>query len=287
MAKLHRFLEEPYKFLKLVVQDFQKDNGTIVAAAIAFYIFISLIPLLLLGVSILGFFLGSPDQAQMIVFGFLEKYSPTLLEKGGAAGIGTVIEDIVKGRGTIGGIGLVGLLWAGSSAFANLEKAVNIAWNSSIHRGFIKTRLLAIIMLLAVGVLLLISLGLSTLVNIVQNYDVTVFGISPNGIPFIWAFLAYVIPLAAIIAIFTIMYKVMPNIGVAWNPALLSGLVGTIFWEVARNGFSWYIGNFANFSAVYGSLAGLLILVFWIYYSSLILILAAEVGAASRKYTEL
>ena len=82
------------------------------------------------------------------------------------------------------------------------------------------------------------------------------------------------------------MYKVMPTINVPWNAALLSSLVAALFWELARNGFSWFIGNFANFSAVYGSLAGLLILVFWIYYSSLILILAAEVGAAYGKYTK-
>jgi membrane protein len=283
--KLPRYLEEPYKFLRTVFQAFKEDNGAIVAAAIAFYIFISLIPMLLLGVSLLGFLLGSPEQAEEIIFGFLRQYSPALIEEG-EAGIRAVIEDVVRGRGAIGGIGLIGLLWSGSSAFANLHKAVNIAWGSPDDRGFIKTRLLAAGILLAVGVLLLASLGLGMLVNIIRNYDVTLFGISPDDIPIIWSLLAYAIPLAVTIAIFTLMYKVMPTRGVPWGPALLSGVVAGLFWEVARYGFSWYIGNFANFSAVYGSLAGLVILVFWIYYSSLILILAAEIGAAYGKHTE-
>lgn len=282
--KLPRYLDEPYKFLRKVVQDFKQDNGAIVAAAIAFYIFISLIPMLLLGVSILGFVLGSPEEAERIILGFLRQYSPTLIEEGGA-GIRAVIEDIIRGRGAIGGIGLIGLLWSGSSAFVNLHKAVNIAWDSPDDRGFIKTRLLAAGLLLAVGALLLASLGLGALVNIIRNYDVTLLGISPPDIP-IWSFLAQAIPLAVTIAIFTLMYKVMPTRCVPWAPALLSGFIAGLFWEVARYGFSWYIGNFANFSAVYGSLAGLVILIFWIYYSSLILIVAAEVGAVYGKHTE-
>jgi len=271
-------LAEAWSFLREVAREFNDDNGGIVAAAIAFYAFTSLIPLLLLGISALGFFLRSDTRTESIVFGLLRSYSPALAEQG-AQGVSKVVEEIVQSRGTIGGLGLIGLVWTGSQAFANLQRAVNIAWDTPNDRGFLKTRLLAIAMLVAVGLLLLVSLGLTTLLNIVQSYDVSLFGVAPQEIPLVWTLAAYAIPLIVTIVMLTLMYNALPTRKVPISAALASGVVAGLLWEAAKYAFGWYVANFANYSAVYGSLAGLIVLIFWIYYSSMILIFAAEFGA--------
>lgn len=273
-----------YGFARDVAIDFIQDNGSIIAAAIAFYFFVSLVPMLLLAVSGLSYVLESPDRAHKIVFDFLRENAPTLaLDQG--EGVRKLIEDVVRGRGTIGGVGLAGIIWAGSSAFANLHRAVNLAWDTPNDRGFIKTRLMALVLLLAVGLLLLVSMGLTTLLSIFRSLNWSVLGITPDRVPFLWTSLGYGASFIVTLLLFTFMYKVTPTRPVPLAAALLGGTVAAVLWELARFAFSYYIGNFSSYSAVYGSLAGLIALVFWIYYSANILILGAEVGASYGKLT--
>ena len=271
-------LANAYDFISKVFKKFLKDNGGLIAAAVAFFIFISLIPLLLLFVSALGYILGSVGKAENIIFDFLHTYAPALTSQS-KEGLKDVVASIIYGRGTIGGIGLIGLIWTGSSAFTNLHLAVNIAWGTPNDRGFVKTRLLSLGLLLGVGVMLLATFGITTALNIIWSKDVSVFGISPGDIPFIWTFLAYVVPVLVTIAAFTLMYKVLPTRPEPFSTALISGVTAGVLWELAKYTFSWYITRFAYYSAVYGSLAGLIIAIIWIYYASIIMILAAEVGA--------
>jgi membrane protein len=114
--KLPRPLRKAVDWVKAVFQEYAEDNGGIVAAAISFYIFISLIPLALVGVSILGYVLGSQERSHDLILQNIRQVMP-----GPAAETASkLIGGVIAGRAPAGILGLLLLLWSGSSAFANL-----------------------------------------------------------------------------------------------------------------------------------------------------------------------
>lgn len=272
--KLKAHMKEIYSFMKIVYEDFARDNGALIAAAVSFYTFLALVPLALLAIAIVGYLLGSPERAQDIVIGYLR-------EAGVSDGsqINDVVREVVVGRGIATGVGLIVLVWAGTTAIANLTKAINIAWDVQETRNFLKARLLAIGVLFMLGLLLGISFSITTFMNWVRGLDRVVMGIKPGEVPFIWEFLGYLLPVLVSITTFTIFYRVMPNIKVKMSVALVGGAFAGVFWEIAKIVFSYYVGNFADYSRIYGSLGSVILLLIWINYSAIVVILGAEVAS--------
>ncbi len=281
IMKIPKWLEPSADFTKELFREFAEDNSGMMAAAVSFYVFLSLAPLLLLAMAAFGYILQSQDQAYQAVLSFVHNYSPALAE--GANGTVPLLQEIIKGSGAATGIGLVALFWAGSQAFVNLEMAINTAWDAPM-RGFVKSRLIAIIMLLIVGLLLVASFGITAAASAVRSQDYVVFGRSvSDAFGLVWNILLYVLPIGFSILTFTLIYKVLPNVHVHRGAAFAGGTVAGLLWEIAKYGFSWYVNNIANYSAVYGSLAGIILLLVWINYSSLVTILGAQIGAIYYK----
>lgn len=275
--KIPEWLKPAFDFGKNLVNEFNEDNSALVAAAVSFFIFLSLVPLLLLAVASLGFIFRSEQQAFGLVIDAISTYSPALAEESGP-GIHLILKDVIKGSSAATGIGIIFLLWSGSQAFVNLEKAINIAWDTA-PRGFIKSRIVSIALLISVGILFLLSFLATTAANAIQAYGFNLFGHNiSEAFGFLWRFLSLLLPLAISIGTFTLIYKFLPNTKVLMTPALVGGLVAGLLWETAKQVFSWYVTNFANFNAVYGSLASVILLLLWIYYSSIVTLLGAQLS---------
>jgi membrane protein len=273
-----RQLQPAISFFKELWQEFIKDNSSLMAAAVSFYIFLSLAPLLLLAAAALSYALGSEEQAYTTVIDYLHGYSPQLARQT-ADTIREVLTGFIEGRGAATGFGVVALVWSGSQAFVILSKVMNIAWGSQ-PRSFIWARVLAIGLMFAVGILLLISFGISTAANAVLTYDITLFGHDITALfGQAWRVAAYLLPLIVTIATFTLLYKVMPTAKVPLSSALTAAIVAGLLWESAKQLFSWYVANIVNFNAVYGPLAGIVLLLVWIYYSAVVIILGAQISA--------
>jgi len=280
--KIPEWLEPAADFAKNLVKEFKEDNSALVAAAVSFFIFLSLVPLLLLAVASLGFIFRSEQQAFELLRDTVSTYSPVMAEEGGP-GLRMILEDVIRGSSAATGIGTIFLLWSGSQAFVNLEKAINIAWGTA-HRGFIKSRIISIVLLIFVGILLLLSFLTTTAANAIQAYDIELFGQDlSEAFGFVWKFLSLLLPLVITIGTFTLIYKILPNTRVPITPAFVGGLVAGLLWEIAKQVFSWYVTNFANFSAVYGSLASLILLLLWIYYSSIVTLFGAQLSVLYYK----
>jgi len=276
--RIPRWLKPAADFTKQLSNEFSTDNSSLVAAAISYYVFLSMIPILLLAIAVFGFVLGSEQAAIDRLIRYLSQNMPVLAD-GGAGSVEPLVRDIVEGSSAAAGFGIIALLWAGSQAFVNLEKAVHIAWDSQ-PRGFFKQRLIAIGLLIAVGLLLLISFGITTAANAIQSYEIILVGQNlSKAFGTVWRFISILLPLIVNIATFTLIYKLLPNTRVPLLAAAVGGLVAGLLWELAKQGFSWYITNFANYSAVYGSLATIILLLLWIYYTAIVLILCAQISA--------
>lgn len=254
-------------FLKGVWKEFNDDNGSLMAGAISFFGFLSFFPTILAGVGILGYLL-TPENAERILQSTLSHFIVGSQAQ-------AILKQVVNGRGAATGVGLLLLLWSGTSAVVMLEQAMNIAWDSSEQRGFIKTRALALGMLVIGGLLLLVSFGATTALHAVRASSPAILA----DLGLLWKILGYLVPLLLSIAPFVLVYKFLPCAQVKWPTALFAGLIAGALWEVAKQAFSFYVLRFADYNKVYGSLGSVILLMIWIYYSSTIAVLGAEFGA--------
>jgi membrane protein len=251
---------------KRTFQEFSGDNGTLMAASVAFYLLLSLVPLALVGIAILGWVLGDA-QAQNQVFSFLKGYFPaqfTMLK-------GLVLQ-VKESRGTIGLVGLGALLLTATGGFTTLETAINVAWNAP-HRNFLLSKLFALGMMLVIGTLLVLSLGVTAIVGWAGHFAALSW-LAHNTVAHL---LAFVVSIAVTTVMFTFIYKFFPNVKSAWKPALLSGFLTAVLWELFKQGYTWYSSSkWGDQSATYGAAAGFVGLVVWIYYSTSLVLLGAE-----------
>ncbi len=254
-------------FAKGVWQEFQDDNGSMLAAAVSFFGFLSFWPALLAGVGILGFVLGSPENAEAILTRTVSHFIVGQQAE-------SIVNGIVSGRSAATGIGLVLLLWSGTSAVVALERALNLAWEAP-PRGLISSRLLALFTLVVGGLLLIVSFGATTAIRFIRSSSPAMLA----DLSWLWTVVSYLVPLFLSIAPFVLVYKVLPNTKVSWRTALAAGTLTGLLWEVAKQAFTYYVLNWASYGSVYGSLGSVILLMVWIYYSSTIAVLGAEFGA--------
>jgi membrane protein len=267
-------LRDRFALPREVWRKFAGDNGFLLAAAVSFYGFLSLFPLLLLAVGILGYFLGSPQHAEAILTRSVGKLIV------GAQAL-SIIREIVHGRNAATGIGLVILLWSGTSAIVVLEQAMNLAWATTTRRAYIKRRAMALLTLLVIAVLGVLSFGISALISIAASTSAPYL----SWLSEITPALKYPIPALASIGLFTMIYKLLPNTRVSWKTALVGGVFAGVMWEVAKHVFAFYIVHWPGHNRVYGSLASVILLMLWLDYSAVIAILGAEFASLwSRKH---
>lgn len=248
-----------------VWRGFVKDNGLLLAAAVSFYTFLSIFPLLLVAVGGLAYALRSPGHAEAVLTHFL-----------GRAVVGpqisSIIGDVIHGRSAATGIGLLLLLWSGTSAVVALEQAINIAWKTEGMRGFVKRRAIALLTLVVVGVLLSLSFGVTALLHSARASSPEFLSqLTP-----VWGLLGHMAAAAASVALFMTIYKLLPYARVTWGTALVGGLFAGLLWEIAKHAFTFYVLHWAGYNKVYGSLGSVILLIVWINYSAIITILGAE-----------
>ncbi len=232
----------------------------------------SIFPLLLGVFALLGFLLPNQDVRQAV--------TDTLTQAlpGSADSIEGVLDTAVELRGMGGAIGLLLLLWSGSNMFAAISRAVNRAWGIRRERQFIAGKLRDLAMVLGTGVLLLLSLAAVTIVNFVGEMGNAFLNfIVPFGARFISFLLA--------LLVFLVIYKYVPNTRTIWRWTWPGALLAAVLFQAATYAFIFYLTNFADFQSVYGPLGSVIVLLLWIYISSMILILGAEVNSELHRET--
>ncbi|HEY3280847.1 MAG TPA: YihY/virulence factor BrkB family protein [Armatimonadota bacterium] len=256
---------------KEVWRRYGQDQGSLMAAALSFFTLLSLIPLLAMAVSVLAFIL-SDEGARRQTLHTIGTLLPTQ-----AKDINNLVQGLVEGRARAGGLALAGLLWTSSQLFTNLESALGAVWDVQERRGWLRSHLTALGVMLLTGLMLVVSAGATAVLALIRGMRLTMFGIHPGDLPYFWDVLGHGIGLIASVGLFLVIYKLTPPVEVHWKPALVGAVFAGIAFEAAKQLFGWYLAHFGHYNAVYGSLGSLIILVTWVYYSATILVLGAEV----------
>lgn len=257
------------------------DNVPMLAAGVAFFAFLALFPATIALITVWGLVQTPQEaarQAESLTAGLPEEAGALItaqLESVAANGDGALSFGLV--------ISLLLALWSASGGTGNLIKAVNIAYDEEETRGFVKLRGLALLLTLGAIVFLIASV---TLVAVVPPL------LDALGLGIVGTVLAqvarWVILLALVAAALAVVYRFAPDRDdpkLAW--ASLGAVVATVLWILGSIAFSLYVSNFGSYGETYGAIAGVAILMLFLFLTSYIILLGAEVNAETERQTDM
>lgn len=252
-----------YALLRATLVSFGDHECNLRAAALAYHSLLSLFPLLLFVVFLGGIVLSGGNTLQTVQ-SFVSHISPQLAQT-----VNQVIAQTVRARGSIGVISGIGLLWSASAIFAVLSSTFNIIWDAR-PRPLIMHRLVGVIAVILTVTLFVVSLLSRTLAAFALPAQSTPIGRLVNT----------GLDLGGTVLICWLLYVLLPNQKVHKISALLGALLAALVWQAAKTAFTFYLTlGLTRLDLVYGSLASVVVLVLWVYFSSLILFLGAEFAA--------
>jgi membrane protein len=262
---------------------FDQDDGAVMSRSIAYYALFSLFPLLLVLMSIASFVLAS-GEAQQLVVDLVEQYMPAVADL-----VEVNIEQILQAQSTVGILALVGLLWSASGVFTAIYRAVNRAWGNPKSELFWAEKLYGLAVVLAFGLLLVGTTFYSTIVSVVQSWQLPLLGWEPladPGVDRLKDWLSALLPILVSVVTFTVLYRTVPRNRVTWRDVWLGGLMAGLVWEAARRLFTWYLANLASYSLIYGSVEAIIAFLLWAYLSAMIVLLGAEFTAQYSQWRQ-
>jgi membrane protein len=261
-----------------VVRDLNRDDGTHMAAGVAYYAFISLFPLVLGLLAIGGVVLGSAAGLQEELLVFIADYVP-----GSAELVSDNVDTVVRYSTPLGIASLVGLFWTASAVFGAITRAINRAWGIRRDRPFYRSKPRQMLMALSLGLLFLASMALSSVVNFLTNVRIDMLGWEVTGPSGLVNLGLRIVPWAITLAIFLTLYKFLPNCKTYWRYIWPGASVAALLFVLAQSLYLWYLKNFAAYDEVYGPLTSVIGLLFWAYLSALIMIIGAEISSEYEK----
>jgi len=289
--RIKKVAEIPWvQFVIYIFQRFGDNNGAFYAAGMAFFILLSIAPVLLSGVALLSYFI-TVHEAALKVTDTIEG----LLPSGGARQeavkfltanlhLDQQLQQVIKHRGIAGFFGMLTLMWSALQVFINAATAMNAMWEVKETRNWFLVRGLALLLMFYTAVLTVLSLILSRVPTEIEKYRHPIVHHLPMSVMLITV-LFEVIALIVNTLMYVLIYKLLPNAKVSWLAALAGGVGASLLFEVAKKVVASYLLR-ANHS-VYGDLANLILFILWIYYSMIILLLGAELTVAiARKPDE-
>jgi membrane protein len=253
--------------LKRTLAEVKQDRVTFAAAAIAYYLFLAIFPALIALVGILGI-------AHIDASGLIDSLSARL-----PGGAGRALTRAISGADnpsqaaslTAAITGIAIALWSASSGMAALQTGLNVAYDVPAERKFVAKRAVALVLLLATLVLGGVPSPFFT------------FGESV-----IFTVLGWILTVAAVVVLFSIYYYLGPNRdSPTWKWLTTGGTVGTALWIMASLLFGYYVSTFNNYGKTYGPLAGVIVLVLWLYLSAIAVLLGAELNAEFERQARL
>jgi membrane protein len=249
------------------------SDGLTHAASIAYYGLLSLFPLILLGLTVLGqMTTDSADREAVVRFAF--RYFPRQF-----AFIQGQLDAFRETPVTFGFWGVVALIWAALGVFNAVTSAVNHAWSVEKRRSFLKHRLVSFLMMLSAGGVLILGLAIASLVRLAETRLRGAMLTSPWIDSFSGVFASY-LATALLIACVALMFYFIPNTKVRFRDVWPGAILVGVLWRIALRLFAWYAADLARWNVIHGSIAAVVVFLLWIYVSAVILLYGVEMTAS-------
>ena len=207
---------------------------------------------------------------QQIILNKLEFVAPAL-----GLLLGQNINEIIRARGPVTIVAVIGLTWSASAIFATLNQTLNEIWSTKRARPFWKRRGLAILIILAfIGPVLFLASFAGSLVTGLRVW-------LPDQVIPIGAALSFLTAILLDVALFMLLYMLLPHGPSTWREVFPGALGAGLLWELAKKAFLFFISTYISMSnLVYGSVAAIIAFLTWAYLSGLIFLLGAQLSVS-------
>lgn len=260
--------------IKETFKGFSDDKVTKLSGSLAYYTVFSMGPLLVVIIALCGLFLQKETIENRIYF-ILEDF----VGKDTAIQLQQIIQNAGMGdKGTIAAIiGIATLLIGATTVFAEIQDSINTIWGlkAKPKHGWLKllkNRFLSFSVIISLGFLLLVSLGVSGLIEGLGRRLQASF---PDVAVAVFYMINLILTLGISLLIFAVIFKVLPDARIKWRDVFAGALVTAILFMIGKFAISIYISQ-TNVGSTYGAAGSLVVLLIWVYYSSIILYLGAE-----------
>jgi membrane protein len=275
-------------YLAIVIRagkESMKDHITNLSAALAYYAFLSIPSILLIAVGVFSF-VGSRDAVDEIIQR-LETVAPeealTLVEQT----LNRVAETSTGSGYTMIAIGSVLALWTVTGAMDTLMWALNSAYDREETRGFFKRRLTALVMIVLLLIAFLLVFGLLVLGPHLSGWIGDAVGLEAV-VKVLWWTAQWPILILGLFLVFATILYLGPNVDhPRWQFLSVGTTISVLVWLLASGGFALYVSMFASYNKAWGSLAGVIIMLTWLWISGLALLFGAELNAEAERSREL
>ncbi|WP_036746101.1 YihY/virulence factor BrkB family protein [Paenibacillus sp. UNC451MF] len=251
---------------------FQDDDVPALSAQLTYYLLLSFFPFLIFAGTMLSFTSFSADDA-------LERLSLILPDMSNKT-ISDVFHEIEQTRsGSLLSIGLIATLWSASNGVNAVIKGINKAYDQEEDRPFWKVRLLSLATTIVLAVAIMLSFVMLVFGRKIGErlYETARL---PGDFTEIWTWGQYAVPLLVIWTMFCLIYSFLPNVRLKFREVIPGALFATFSWIVASLLFSFYVNHYDSYTKTYGSIGGIIVLLIWLYLSSMIILLGGELNAA-------
>ncbi len=265
-----------WDLFKETIDSWNRDKGPLMGAALAFYTALSLAPLLLIAVAIAG-----------LVFGRQAAHGEVVAQLNGLLGSegARVVELLIKNSrrlllGTFStAASLIILFWVSTRVFWSLKNALNMIWRVPARpkRRFlwvILDHLFAFAMVIGTGLLLLVSLIISTALAVVGKYMTDLFPNINPSLPFI-NFGNITLSFLITVLLFALVFRFLPDARIAWRDIWIGSAVTAFLFSIGKLGIGYYLGR-SGLSSIYGAAGSFVLLLLWVYYSAQTVLFGAE-----------
>lgn len=251
---------------------FKDDDIPSLSAQLTFYLLFSLFPFLLFLLNLLSYTAVSPEAFTENIARFLPGDVNTFFR-------GLVSEMLGAKSAALMSISLVATLWGASRGIHAISACLNKACDKDEDRPFWKVTVITLFFTVCIALMVMVTLLFLIFGRVIGE---SFFGYinAERVFPWLWMLLRYALPAAMMFLVFFLLYKIIPNCRLTRKEVLPGALFSTIGWIITSLIFALYVNNFGEFTRIYGSIGAVILLMTWLYISSVVLLLGGEINAA-------
>ena len=258
-------------FIKELIKRFTEDEVGGLSAELGYFFLLSLFPFLIFLVTLIGYL----PISQVDVLNFIREYAPgetmDMIENNLNAILGTH-------NGKLLSFGIIATVWSASNGINAVVRAFNRAYDVKESRSFFVARGISILLTFAMVFVIIVALLLPVFGKQIGIFVFSSFGLSDAFLD-IWNAARWIVSALILFIVFTFLYFIAPNKRLKIRGVISGAFFATFGWMFVSLAFSYYVSSFGNYTATYGSLGGIIVLMIWFYLSGMIIIVGGEINA--------
>lgn len=264
-------LRSAWRLVAEAFNEWFEDGVSQIAASLAFYTVFSLAPMLVILMAVVGALYGEEGTRTQIL-----EHSQQLVGERGTQIVEAALEDAHRNSAAATIVGIVGVLFGATVVFVSLQDALNYIWGVAPKPGsvvwpFVRKRLVSFLMILALGLMLLVSLAATTAVSAFVAF-------ASSRLPAVGRYLEFIdfiVWLGLLTVSFAVVYKVLPDVKIAWPDVWAGAATAALLFTVGKTLLGIYLAR-STVTSAFGAAGSLAVLLLWVYYSAQIFLLGGE-----------